>query len=371
MNSMKEAMITTRHIAEEFDMKETTVSNKLKSIFNRYGFKDEYKKMYMSKSENGGNGIYIFSNIDAVKKLFTIYNNNGYITAEERDQLIGCLIECLPTFREVADYKKLSDICSKLNAKKNTASDSTQFEFDELYLKLNTSDEHKADIVKIITEYYILQVMNEWDFFKERIFVSVESVQNKRSVRAEIYKYQYGLILEWFEKWSDIMNTVNRIRSAEKFDNEYRVGKYNKNRSKLLAADGVLDYYLKEESWMAIDDIYEYILFEREEKHKGAENEKRGDGENKINRQECYEKCFGEVKKILSHGLKKDFPYDFKYLIKKAFEDLETKREQVLEREKREYYCSLNEKGNMEDFDELCKVRTAIAGKTRLITDYK
>ncbi len=363
MISVKETFVTVGRIAKELDMKENAVSNKIKTIFNKYGFKEEEKEMYMSMSGNGGNGIYIFKNIDAVKKLFSIYDENRFITAEERDNLIKYLIECLPTFRDAADCKKLFDTCSG------------RLEFDELYLRLNNSDKNKSNVVGIITKYYIDQVMTDWDFFKERIFVSVDSVQTKRKVRAKIYKYQYELILEWSEKWSNIMNTVNRIRNTEKFDNEYKGGKYKKNRRESLAVDGMLDDYLKEESWMAIDDLYEYILFECEkkllEKHKGTGSEKRGDEENKINKQECYEKSFEEVKKILRHSLNKDFPDDFRYLIKEAFEELETIRKNVLEREKREYYCTLNEKGNIEDFDELCKVRTAIAGKTRLITDYK
>ena len=376
--NIKDVAITTETIAEKLGMKTAAVSEKFNSILKYYGFSEKQKKMFLSVSEKGGKGKYMFASLDAVKKIFDIYDENKLITVEEREKLIECFTELLPTFIETDSHKKLYKETQNANMKEVSTAESSNFTFDKEYLKLDMYNTYIGEIERIITRYYVHKVINDRDYFEERIFVSVDTAQVFRSIRAKIYGYQYELISEWKEKWMYILNIVNKIRETEEFDNKYKIcdkdGIHKENRKKALEQDGLLDDYLKEEDQLEIGDLYEYVLSEFEEKLKKKNAKQRENcekGGKKLYRDECLKKCKEKVEEILNHDLIRKFQDDFKYLIKEAFEELEIVRKQVLEREKREYYCSMDTKNDIRDFDDLYKIRDIIRKKTRLITDYK
>lgn len=371
--SLKKVAITTETIAQKigkrFKLKDAAaVSSKLTSILTKIGFGDNEIKMFMSDSANDGTGRYIFNcSIDVIEEFFTIIGKSDLITLNEKNRLEECLSEMLPMYKNVNDYEKL--------AKLNKDSDEYKTERDELIAKDNQSYGNINKIYDIVNNYYINCVVGTIDFFEKRLFVSVNCAQRQKNARRRVYQLQYELILKWSLKWNYVMDEIERLRIVEDFDNRYEVCieiGLSKEERKNIFETGIDNWKNKRaknlyDELYVIDvkDMYEYIS-DKYEETKDIQADITD-----INKEKCFEKCEEVVSKINNHALREVFKDDYKYLIEKAFEELEIIRQKVLEEEKKEYYYSLLQTPPKNDFEELYKIREVAKNKKKLIMDYK
>ncbi len=371
--NLNKVAITTETIAQKigkrFKLKDAAaVSSKLTHILKKIGFGDNEIKMFMSDSANDGIGRYIFNcSIDVIEEFFTIIGKSDLITIKEKNRLEECLSEMLPIYKKVEDYEKL--------LKLDEDSEEYKTERDELLAKDNKSYGNINKIYDIVNNYYINCVVGSIDFFEKRIFVSVDCAQKQKNARRRVYQLQYELILRWSLKWNYVMDAIERLRSTEDFDNRYEVcieiGLSKEERAKIFNT-GINDWKnecaenLYDDLYVIdVKDMYEYIS-DRYEEPKDIQADITD-----INKEKCLEKCGEVVRKINNHALREAFKDDYKYLIEKAFEELEIIRQKVLEEEKKEYYYSLLQTPPKNDFEELYKIREAAKNKRKSIMDYK
>lgn len=387
--SIKDVAITTENIADAFYKEQSAsdkrknaaaISSKLTYNFNKIGFNDDDIKMYMSVSDSGGKGRYMFNlNMDmgVIKEFFLISDKGNALTVKEKSRLEECLIEMLPIFNKIEDYEKLA----QLNELKEDTEEYKTLDC-KLFLEDCQYDINKERICTIVDDYYINCMLSSVDFYEKRMFVSVNHAQKQIGARRRIYYYQYILILEWSRKWDYIMASIEGIRNIEEIDNRYELcmglGLSGNERKDILNLNKEIKEWGNEQAekmysesyWISIRDLYEYIYA----KYVKEESQKIGDietNEEDINKDECLNKCREAVVKIYNYNNHKDFKDDFKYLIGKALEELEVIRQKVLEKEKTEYYYLLDSTKTKEDFEKLYKIREAVRNKRKLIMDYK
>lgn len=381
-------IFTAQSIAEELRKKGVKyTADKItrtfrKILMEQLGFSEEEAAWFRSDSfsDMGGQFIFGFRRIhevpDKMIRLMELFKKDT-ITADERDEIVGCLKEVMPVFRSTEDIKTVQKF-SKLMDK-----DGEESIIQEILKRENASPEQCRRIEGLVGEYYV-KGRTEF-FFQKEIFVNVNAKRiNKISVRHELYGYQYSLVRDWAIKWYFIMQDIEAVRIAERFEfvyyeNEEMWKKEQKSLRQQFYRLGKmqnedLDKLYQETDLIEIQELLDCVLVLFEEKKNSGEEfadlQKKLDlnkyGMKDVNTNElCSERCRELVSKIITHSLKETSIQDYNYIMAEAFEELESTPYEVRKKEYESCYCLEVEGRKKDDLDKLNRMREMIENRKR------
>lgn len=313
VSALKKEYLTSKEVQKILDEKgekgDEWFAKKFKYILGRLDIDINYFK---SKASEGGRGHIIFNAGEAperIKEIFDIFKEHKEImTLEDIRTVAWNLKGIMPVKRQKAKENK------SLKFPHGMRGQNRKLEFLEEDLERSAEDP-RYEIEYAVRKFY-MSVIKQPSFFSKKIFVSIDGKEIKsKRIRAKIYKYQYGLVKKWCNKWSFIMETAEQIRIVEELD-------------KLESVDSKEENCKQKQYTITEKCLCEYLIGIFESKVSDDADKK--ELEPKIgSRDGCSEKCVELVEKILSVSLKKKSKSDFNYMLMEASKELESIKRMV------------------------------------------
>lgn len=176
------------------------------------------------------------------------------------------------------------------------------------------------------------------EFYRNSLFVrKCAKSEPVREKRKEFYKYQYGIVMKWYQKWTAVMDKAGGIRKAERAECVYlckNVRNYTVTQKdeKDFCETGksenvILQGTYAETKRICTKDLCQYVLWcfitGRLKLKKDEDFTEKAIMEDAGNREGCIEACSSLFCKIITHQLSVDSIEDFEHISKEAIKELE------------------------------------------------
>ncbi len=260
----------------------------------------------------------------------------------ERDSLIHGLI-------------LLSPICTSIEQHNFVEKEQEKQEKEKKIREVILSDDVRARmaIERTIKDCY--DRTRSLEIYENKIFVGAPQNLTNQNGRYEFFVYQYECIEQWSHKWLLIMETIGKIRMAERFDigsqfieahgqDSKAVLEWKKLCSEGYAKTGEIGKAYQK-SQMPVTTFCKNVIkrYELEEKESDGNNLKKdstndSDSSQYKTKDSCKKACSDLVKSVLESPLKKLSETDFYFTLGRSFDELEEIREQVLAEQNARYY---------------------------------
>ncbi len=388
-----------------------TIKGKIESCFCKIGLSEQLD-YYKTRTPNEKRRELLFkgdSAPDVILHLFWICDKwDGVMTRDEAKELGDGLAEIIPVCWEREAVRKINKMDKKfLNLTNEYMKDKGMLEYAVSIL---------ADRVRRqVDDFYFMTDKNK--IFEERFFVSANDIyygKEGKGVEGQkgFFTKEFRWVQKWKNRWSTIMDFTETMRRVERFGNihdecmkrgiESLVEKefYEKGKSE----NEELKKIIENSNWMNSKYFCEEILnLKGKDKLEENSNEQKeiekiktcleeckklvdaiinhnlketceedySNGKKEIEKiKTCLEECKKLVDAIIKHNLKETCEEDYRYMLEKAFEDLEDVYFRINLEKNRSRYKSCFEKGKIEELNDFMLIRAAVYNRKMNVIDF-